>query len=176
MLRVMAVIAFGIAGNSSAQPAAPYSYQGNVLGVTTYQEFASRLDSADAATLSVYYCKEPVNGLRSCKTSASVDTHYWFVDEKLARASINFNSSAHLADYLEGLTQKFGRPVKTTVPYQNGFGASRIGRVWTWHNATGGVTLEEIGQQQELDTGALTYYDTKLRAEFLNRFDPKPKL
>ena len=164
-----------LCGAVAAQTEAPYTFQDNVLGVTTFQEFSTHLSPEAASTMSDYMCKFAINGLRSCKLRNGAERNYWFVDDKLAVIAVEFNSASDLESLLHDLSTKFGHPTKTVVPYQNGFGASRTGRVWNWRNKFGGIRLEEIGRQ-DLDTGTMTFYDSKLENEFLNRFHPKPTI
>jgi hypothetical protein len=169
------VAVFCLWWSASAQTAIPYSYQSNVLGVITFQEFTAKLKPDDLQSWhSSFGCFDALNGTRSCVSRSSFETTYRFVDDKLASVMFAFNDGMYLSGYIEGLTEKFGAPAKTTTTYQNGFGASFTGNVWTWENSFGGIVLEEFGENRE--AGTLYYYDTKLAAEFKSRAKVKPLL
>ena len=174
-LTVLCGVGVIVAGLGKAKGATPFEFQSNVLGVTTFQEATAKLNRPDANTWhSDPRCTSPRNGARSCLSMSSLATFYNFVDDKLASISFAFNHDLYLTGYVEGLTEKFGEPVRTKMTYQNGYGAKFDGDVWTWKNDIGQIVLEEFGDSRQ--AGTLYYSDLQLDAEYKSRTKSKPPL
>jgi hypothetical protein len=153
----------------------PYTFQGNTFGVTTFQEFSATLTPEQRTELGwSSKCLTPNKGTRHCTLQLTFTTNVAFVDDKLAALDLFFNDALYLDAVVKTLTEKFGTPKMETHQYQNGMGASYPGRIWTWENSHGEVSLEEFGHN--LESGMLTYYDRALLLEFNSRTQYKPEL
>jgi len=154
---------------------APYTFRGNTFGVTTFQEFSATLTPEQRKQLGWSSgCLTPNKGTRHCTVQLTFTTNVSFVDDKLAVLDFFFNDAEFLDGYVKALTEKFATPKMETHQYQNRMGASYPGRIWTWENSHGEVSLEEFGHN--LECGTLTYYDKALLAEFNSRRQYKPEL
>ncbi len=163
-----------------SQQLTPYAYRGLTPGTTTMDEFQAKmreLTSTVSKENQMYFrtdCRPPVSGTVICTSMATgLDTYYQFVDDKLASISFAFNDGLYLSGYVDGLTEKYGKPTQSVSTYQTRGGNTLTGKVWKWHNETGVIDLEENGER--VGIGTLHYYDTKLSAEFSHR-QPRPEL
>jgi hypothetical protein len=158
-----------------AQSSEPFSYQGDVLGVMTFEQFIARVNPQGISYSPEFWCSEPFKATRSCTAREVRTANYIFVDDRLASVELSFNDAIYLDGYLNGLIQKFGPPSETaTTNYEKLFGITYSGRIWRWQNASGGITLEECGHDR--DSARLSFYDAKLMAEFKARREYKAAL
>jgi hypothetical protein len=166
---------------AKAQTGQPYSYKGFVLGVTTYQEWAAMLSAKQLKqTSKQYQCSKGQQAIRECNPPAGVGGifgTFTFLDDHLASLETVILGS-ELRGYVDALTEKFGTPTITTETFQNGFGATRTGRVWTWQNGISQIALEEFAPGSFGSSigpySVLKLEDLKLATNLLKRTEKKP--
>jgi hypothetical protein len=161
----------------SAQTTQPFSYKTDILGLTSFEDFAAQLDATQKDRLSLIPdCLSPKNGTRMCYVEHYLEgpsSFLIFVDDKLAEIDMSI-PQLECADYLAVLSTKFGKPLRTTKSYSNSFGATTKGNVWKWKNAKDEAVLAEI--DKEPNSSHLAYSDKLLTAEYLKRTATKPAI
>jgi hypothetical protein len=152
----------------------PFSYQGDVLGQMTYQQFVDKhpnVINQGGVSISPFSCGDSAGSTRSCYSN---EVSFDFVNNRLAIISMEIGRYS-LDDYAQALTAKFGAPVVTSAPYVNAMGASLTGQIWTWTNSISRIVLTQYGGET-INIGTLTYSDIKLAGEYKSLTNPVPAL